>query len=89
MKPDPEPFFKWDPDGESERRRRAARHLIDGASAEEADRLAGLGPAREDPLAGKRWILRWAWAISTGVLVFGYLIIVAHFTGWSEWLHLT
>ncbi|MBW3583421.1 MAG: hypothetical protein KY455_10015 [Euryarchaeota archaeon] len=67
-------FNKWDPDGTERRARTAARHIVQGLDPETADRKAG--NIQRDPLAGKKWLLRWAWAISTGFLLFGYVVIV-------------
>lgn len=89
MHRDPEPFSKWDPDGADARRQRAARFVIDGMTPEEADRRAQLSPRTKDPLAGKKWLLRWVWMIATLFMVFGYLILIVLVTGHGDHFHLT
>lgn len=74
---DPDPFFKWDPDGANARARADARAAIDG----KPERRTSSAPL-------KRWMLRWAWAISTGMLVLGYAIMALLLSGHGDWMGL-
>lgn len=90
MPKDPVPFNKWDPDGVEARARETARHVAAGMDPEEARRRAAAAQRGEgpDPLAGKRWLLRWAWAAATIFMAMGYVIMAFVLTGHGDWLGL-
>ncbi len=77
---EPEPFFKWDPDGHGRSARAATRAAIAGG---EPPSPVDVDERRK---AVKRWLLRWAWLLSTAVLVFGYVVLFALLTDRASWL---
>lgn len=85
MRRDAPAFNKWDPDGDEARARAYARAVVAGedepAAEERARQAVEGGP---DPLAGKRWLLRWAWTISTLFMAIGYVIMVLILTGHGD-----
>lgn len=76
---EPQAFSKWDPEGTHTTERKQASALLRGDPSPDA--------AAQRQRA-KRWVLRWAWALSTGVIVIGYVIMIAALTGHLDWFHL-